>query len=273
MVIALAVLVASCQLHTIGAGALLFPSRKVTRASAPTGCIEKVFTGHGVDLVGWQCAARVNPRKGAVVYLHGIADNRGSAAGIVERFAARGFDVIAYDSRAHGASQGRHCTYGYYEKLDLRGVLDQVGADNVIAIGHSLGAAVALQTAAVDPRIRAVVAASSYSDLRTIATERAPFFFSDGSIAGAFRRAEQDGQFRVDEVSPLQAAANLTIPVLVIHGEADRNTRPSHSERIFVALRGEKKLLIVPGAGHNDVLNGLAWKQIEEWLWQNGFKN
>ena len=138
MVIAVAILVASCQLDTIGAGALLFPSKQVTRASAPNGCIEKTFTGQGVNLVGWQCVSRIQPRQGAVVYLHGIADNRGSAAGIVERFVARGFDVIAYDSRAHGASEGRHCTYGYYEKHDLRRVLDQVGADNVILIGHAV---------------------------------------------------------------------------------------------------------------------------------------
>ena len=82
MAIAVAMLVASCQLHTIGAGALLFPSRQVTQASAPPGCIEKTFTGDGVNLVGWQCASRIQPRKGAVVYLHGIADNRSSAAGI-----------------------------------------------------------------------------------------------------------------------------------------------------------------------------------------------
>ena len=200
------------------------------------------------------------------MYLHGIGDNRDSASGIVDRFVGRGFDVIAYDSRAHGASEGEHCTYGYYEKLDLRHVLDQVGADSVVVIGHSLGAAVALQTAAIEPRIRAVVAAAAYSDLRTIATERAPFIFTKGSIAGAFKRAEQDASFRVDNVSPVNAAAHISVPVLLIHGEADRNTAPSHSQRIYAALRGPKKLLLVPGAGHNDVLRGEVWKEIEEWF-------
>jgi uncharacterized protein len=264
--IAAAIPVASCQLHSIGAGALLFPAKRVVRTPTPPGCVERSFAGHIVNLVGWQCASPTQPRKGVVVYLHGIADNRSSAAGIVDRFVSRGFDLIAYDSRAHGASEGEHCTYGYYEKLDLRRVLDQVGADDVVLIGHSLGAAVALQTAAIDPRIRAVVAAASYSDLRTIATERAPFIFTPGSIAGAFKRAEQDANFRVDEVSPVNAAANITVPVLLIHGEADRNTAPSHSQRIHAALRGPKKLLLVPRAGHNDVLHGEVWKEIEDWL-------
>jgi hypothetical protein len=268
--VAVTIPVASCQLHSIGAGALLYPAKQVTRTPTPPGCVEQTFTGHHVNLIGWQCASREQPRKGAVVYLHGIADNRGSAAGLVDRFISRGLDVIAYDSRAHGVSEGEHCTYGYYEKLDLRLVLDQVGADHVILIGHSLGAAVALQTAAIDPRIRAVVAAASYSDLRTIATERAPFFFTQGSIAGAFKRAEQDANFRVDEVSPANAAANVSVPVLIIHGEADRNTAPSHSQRIYAALPGPKSLLLVPRAGHNDVLRGEVWKQIEDWLFELG---
>lgn len=259
-------IVASCQLHAIGAGALLFPSRHLTRTQTPAGCIEKTFRGDNVALAGWQCTSPISPRRGLVVYLHGIADNRAGAAGVATRFTSRGFDFVAYDSRAHGASEGEHCTYGYYEKLDLRRVLDEVGAERVILIGHSLGAAVALQTAAIEPRVSAVVAAASFSDLRTIATERAPFIFTKGSITGALAKAEQDGRFRVDEVSPLRAASAISAPVLLIHGEADRNTRPAHSSRIYEALRGPKKLLLVPRAGHNDVLNGDVWRQIESWL-------
>jgi pimeloyl-ACP methyl ester carboxylesterase len=214
------------------------------QAALPPGCVETTFKGEGVNLAGW----------------------RAGAAGIVERYVSRGFDVIAYDSRAHGASEGKHCTYGYYEKLDLRHVLDQIGADRVIVIGHSLGAAVALQAAAIEPRIRAVVAAATFSDLRTIATERAPFFFTKGSIAGSFTRAEQDGQFRVDDVSPVGAAARVSIPVLLIHGDIDRNTAPAHSQRIYAALPGPKRLILVPRAGHNDVLSAETWKQIDDWL-------
>ena len=266
LAVASVLVVASCQLHSIGAGALLFPSRRVTETKSPAGCVERKFPGDGVALTGWHCTSQAQPRRGVVVYLHGIADNRSSAAGVATRFTSRGFDFIAYDSRAHGASEGEHCTYGYYEKLDLRRVLDEVSTDRVVLIGHSLGAAVALQTAAIEPRVRAVVAAAAFSDLRTIATERAPFIFTERSIAGALTRAEQDGRFRVDEVSPLRAASAITAPVLLIHGDADRNTVPAHSSRIFEALRSPKKLIVVPGAGHNNVLNGGIWKQIEDWI-------
>src|SRR5204862_4012292 len=134
------------------------------------------------------------------------------------RLRHRGFDVIAYDSRGHGRSEGDRCTYGFFEKQDLRLVLDQAGVDRAILIGHSLGAAVALQEAAIDRRVQAVVAASTFADLRSIAAERAPAVFTPSLIEAAFARAEHDADFIVNDVSPLRAAALLTIPVLIIHG-------------------------------------------------------
>ena len=72
--------------------------------------------------------------------------------------------MIAYDSRAHGDSQGDACTYGFFEKEDLHRVIDTLGPGPVVLIGTSLGAAVALQEAADDRRVSAVVAAETFSD-------------------------------------------------------------------------------------------------------------
>ena len=253
------------QLPGIGAGALLFPTRRATTAPTPAGCVDRSFAGEGVTLAGWHCRTTASERKGTVLYLHGIADNRASAIGPIRTLLPLGFDVVAYDSRAHGNSEGDRCTYGFHEKRDLLRVLDQLEIDRAIVIGHSLGAAVALQAAAIEPRIRAVVAASTFSDLRTIATERA-LYFPSWSIGAAFERAERDGRFVVNDVSPVAAAAQITVPVLLIHGENDVDTNRAHSERVFAALRGSRELLIVNGAGHNDALTSRVWMDIERWL-------
>ena len=200
------------------------------------------------------------------MYLHGIADNRSSAAGAIERYSARGFQVIAYDSRAHGQSGGDACTYGFFEKRDLQAVIDAIGGGRIVLIGTSLGAAVALQAAAGDPRVVGVVAAETFSDLRTVATERAPFVFTRGSIDRAFKLAEQEGGFSVDAASPLGAAPRIKAPVLLIHGDADRETPPSHSQRVFDALTGPKRLILVPGAGHNQSLRSEVWPEIDRWI-------
>ena len=87
------------------AGALLHPTRRTVAMPAPPACEAALFSGEGVLLNGWRCHASA-PRRGTLVYLHGIADNHTSAAGTIDRFAATGLDVIAYDSRAHGGSTG-----------------------------------------------------------------------------------------------------------------------------------------------------------------------
>jgi pimeloyl-ACP methyl ester carboxylesterase len=265
VVLLVALAVARSQLPMLGAGGLLHPTRRPVVQQPPQGCGDATFRGAGVTLKGWRCPG-LGPARGTLVYLHGIADNRTSGAGVIERFGKRGFDVVAYDSRAHGESDGDACTYGFFEKQDLGRVLDTVGAEPILLLGTSLGAAVALQQAAVDTRISAVVAAETFSDLRTIATERAPFFFTPGVRTRAFQLAEQQGHFQVNVVSPVLAAAEIEIPVLLIHGEADADTPPDHSRRVLAALKGPKRLILVPGAPHNGSFRPEVWGDIERWI-------
>jgi len=251
---------------SLAAGGLLHPARVALYHPVPRGCREREFPGDGLTLRGWSCAAR-GPRLGSVVYLHGVADNRSSAVGVIDWLTQRGFDVVAYDSRAHGQSDGSVCTYGFYEKRDLKHVIDLLAPGPVLLLGTSLGGAVAIQGAVGNERVVGVIAAEAFSDLRTIAIERAPRVLPRPVIARAFRVAEEQGHFDVAAVSPAVAAASLRIPVLLIHGANDVDTRPEHSQRIFAALKGPKQLLLVPGAGHNQSLNSpAAWAEIERWL-------
>ena len=70
----------------------------------------------------------------------------------------------------------------------------------------------------------------------------------------------------MDAVSPVKAAAHITVPVLLIDGEEDADTSPEHSRRVFEALRGPKRLIVVPGAAHNDSLRPEVWTEIDRWL-------
>jgi dipeptidyl aminopeptidase/acylaminoacyl peptidase len=135
-----------------------------------------------------------------------------------------------------------------------------------VLIGHSLGAAIALQAAADNARVSAVVAAETFSDLATVARERAPFVFTDAAIREAFRIAEERGRFRVDEASPLRAAERIRVPVLLLHGEADTETPLAHSRRVFEALQCPKRLALLPGVRHAGSLNASTWPQIEAWI-------
>jgi pimeloyl-ACP methyl ester carboxylesterase len=119
------------QLPAAGAGGLLHPARRRIVQPPPETCRDAVFAGARVSLKGWLCRAS-GQRRGTLVFLHGIADNRTSAVGVIQRFGPRGFDVVAYDSRAHGESEGDACTYGFLEKQDLHGVLDTIDGGAIV---------------------------------------------------------------------------------------------------------------------------------------------
>jgi uncharacterized protein len=254
-----------CMPPSWGAAALLHPARRPVTVPTPVGAHDVVLQGDGVRLRGWQFQDH-KLSVGTVIFLHGSADNRAAGVGVARHLSQRGFGVLAYDGRAHGESEGGACTYGFFEKRDLRRVIDTIGQRPIILFGTSLGAAVALQAAAEDDRISGVVAVSSFSDLRTVATERAPFFATRREIDEAFSLAEKQAGFEVNAVSPVAAASQIRVPVLLIHGANDRETPPDHSRRIYQALRGEKRLLIVPGRGHNDTLTAEVWSEIDAWI-------
>jgi hypothetical protein len=247
-----------------GANALLHPQRTKVK-QLPSRPYQTVTFDVGVKLVGWRFPAE-RARRGTVIYLHGLGDNRGSGIGIANHFTARGFDVVAYDGRALGESGGDACTYGYYEKQDLQRVVAQLPPGPVVTFGVSLGAAVALQAAAGDPKISLVVAVAPFSDLRTAVNERAPFFASRGNLEKARVLAEEEAHFRVDEVSPVAAASRIRAPAIVIHGAEDRETPPGHGQRVFAALAGPKQMVLVPQAKHHDTLTADTWRQIDAWV-------
>ena len=263
---AAALLSVACMPPEWGANGLLHPTRRRLVATPDLPHEDVAFRSDGLLLKGWLFRAN-GARRGLIVHLHGVADNRSSGVGIAQRFVPKGYDVLTYDSRAHGESEGEDCTYGFYEKRDLSRALDAVRAEEAVLFGSSLGAAVALQAAAEDARVRGVIAQSPFSDLETIARERAPWVATSAEIAEAFAIAERKGHFRIAEVSPRLAASRIHVPVLLIHGENDRETAAAHSQRIYDALRQPRRLLLVPGADHNDVLRGEeVWREIEGWL-------
>ena len=121
-----------------------------------------------------------------------------------------------------------------------------------------MGAAIALQAAAVDDRIDGVVAEASFSNLREVSYDYAGLQWSPWlgktlfrpAAIFAMRAVEREGGFRADDVSPQEAVAARSFPVLLICGLADRTIPCRHASQIFQSAGGPKQLWIVPGAGH-----------------------
>ena len=224
-----------------------------------------VRANDGVELRGWKV---VPPSANGdwVLLFHGVSDNRTGDLGHAEFLLRHGYSVVMMDSRAHGKSGGDMATYGWKERYDTVAITDALYASEKVrhlcAHGVSMGAAIALLSAAVEPRIAAVSAEDPFASLREVSYDYAgldvsPFIgktlFRPASIF-AMRAVARTGGFDPDAVSPEKAVAQRPFPVLLICGANDHRIPCHHAEAIYHAATGPKELWVVRGAGHASAL-------------------
>lgn len=228
----------------------------------------------GVELRGWKIRPQ-SPNGDWVLLFHGISDNRTGVLGPAEFLLRHGFSVVTMDARAHGESGGAVATYGWKERYDTVAITNALfsteNARHLGALGVSMGAAIALQSAAVEPRIERVVAEDPFADLREVSYDYAGLHFSPLLGKTLFRPATifamdemaRAAGFQPDDVSPEKSVAARSFPILLICGTRDHTIPCRHARRILQAACGPKKLWVVEGAEHASAL-GRAPAEYEE---------
>jgi len=206
--------------------------------------------------------------KGTIVCLHGHAADRRQMLGPAQAFAAAGYRAVLFDSRCNGRSSGDYLTFGVVESRDARQVLDALVSNGFVsgqvgAFGRSYGGATAIQWAAIDPRVRTVVAVSSFATMRNAVHDASkailPFplhLLLDWRIDPIVDRAGQQAGFDPDAASPLRAITQTDIPILLMHGSSDGYISSGNSQRLHDAAPGHSKLVLVEGKGHNSIMEG-----------------
>ena len=219
----------------------------------------------GMLLRGWKVRA-AKPNGDWVLVFHGVADNRMGVLRHAQLLLAAGYNVVMMDARAHGASEGPMATYGWLERNDTHAIVDTLEAaehpEHLFALGESLGAGIALQSAAVEPRIAAVVAEASFASLREASYDyaglrRSPWLGKTLLAPGTWTmiyRCESLAGFPAAEVSPEKAVVTRAFPVFLICDANDVALPCRHTERIYAAARGPKQMWVVPGANHTAAL-------------------
>ena len=225
----------------------------------------EVRVDDGALLRGWKVRA-AKPNGNWVLVFHGVADNRVGAVGQAQILLEAGYSVVMMDARAHGASDGAMATYGWLERNDTRSIVTALeGSEHprhLFALGESMGAGIALQSAAVEPRIEAVVAEAPFASLREAAydyagLQRYPLLGMTLLAPGAWTmiyHGELAAGFPAGEVSPEKAVADRAFPVLLICDAGDNVLPCRHTRRIYAAARGPKQMWMVARAFHTAAL-------------------
>ncbi len=131
----------------------------------------EVMAPDGVVLRGWFVDRGA---RSTVLVVHGYTSSRWDETYMkpaIAMLARNGFNVAAFDFRAHGASGGELTTLGLREVEDYKAIISWLKnakpgrASRIGVIGYSMGGAVSIMLAAVDSRVDAVVADSPYMDI------------------------------------------------------------------------------------------------------------
>lgn len=200
--------------------------------------------------------------KGTIILLHGIRSRKEQFIELSKQLSALGYNAVALDSRAHGQSEGTHCTFGAHEKKDISALItvlrkEENISNNIGLWGQSLGGAIALQAMGNDPRIKFGIIESTFSDFRTITNDY--FRYALGFNIRPFtnylvNRAGKIANFPPNDASPEEYCKRITQPILIVHGNNDQRISIEYAKKNFKRIPSNKKEFIeIDKANHSDV--------------------
>ena len=117
--------------------------------------------------------------------------------------------------------------------------------------GESLGAATTVAVLRYAPAVDFAVADCGFAEITPVLVGGLKAMKLPGwvvHLAGVCAKLRYG--YSYGEMRPIDSLAESQVPILFIHGAADDFITPDHSRRMFDAARGEKQLVLIPGASH-----------------------
>ena len=214
----------------------------------------------GVQLHGWLIKAQ---SKKVIILIHGIHGSGWNcqAPDYVYAYHQAGFNVLLFDLRGHGRSGGNYTGLGIVEQNDISDItnflLDEGFKPGQIGVhGTSYGAAVALLAAPAIPEIAAVIADSSFADIRDVIggeLQRAiglPAAMAEILIPGLRLLSISIYSLDIRDSVPEKVISHIAPrPVLLIHSTEDPTIPYEHAQRLIRSSAAPAELWTLPG-GH-----------------------
>ena len=209
-----------------------------------------ITTSDKIIIKGW--LIKSDKANGTIIIGHGYPFDKGNILPIA-RFLYPDYNLLFYDHRYFGESEGKITTAGLKEVEDVKSVIkfvkEEFGEDEQIALyGFSLSASAMLMT---NQKVNAIIADSAYANLENMVKQIysifGPFKFPFVKITEMLSKIFF-GKYPY-EVSPALAIKNSKVAILVIHGEKDSQI-PVENAYALKKSNPNIELWIVEGADH-----------------------
>lgn len=224
-------------------------------------------TSDGIRLSGWHIAA--DDSRGVCLFFHGYGAAKSSLLPEAALFQRWGYDAFLFDFRGSGDSEGDVTTIGYLEADDVASAVEYVRTNypdkQLWLYGRSMGSAAILRAVAeYDLKPAGVILECPFDRLLSTAQNRFTAMGLPGFPAAqllVFWGGVQHG-YSGFEHNPVDYAANVRCPVLVLGGEADPRVTQPQLRSVFDKLAGPKQIHIFEDVGHDAYLPAAphAWE-------------
>lgn len=204
----------------------------------------------------------------AMIVVHGIGSNYHEILNTAFNYLENGYNVVVYHQRNTGLTGGDNYTFGLYERFDLDTVAAftrELYPNGIVGIhGFSMGAATATMHTELNEK-------SHYADFYVL---DAPYHTMESAVelgivaenipllsVGYAKWAgnvvlKLKENLNYHDIEPVKAVEHISVPVLLIHGTADKVTSPESSQHIYDAIPHENKALwYLEGLGHCEAPN------------------
>ena len=217
----------------------------------------------------WKAPKRPAPGKGraargVLLYFHGNGELASDYHGIAELYVLMGLHLMVVEFRGYGWSTEtptRCCSLlsdaePLVDDSALEAALMAAGIDHrglpILLFGRSMGSSVAIHLAAHKPeRFAGLVVESGFAsmsaryDSYTDAEAEAVENVFPKPLGGVQKVGLMENEDKLKELHHTHT--------LILHGTADRIVPPKQAELAYAAAAGPKKLVLIDGAGHNDI--------------------
>jgi pimeloyl-ACP methyl ester carboxylesterase len=204
-----------------------------------------------------------------VVLLHGFAADSNVnyvRSGVLDLLLDEGYRVIALDARGHGLSDKPTDVESYANdamRHDVAALFDHLGLDDVVLVGYSMGAELAMRFTGSDERVAAlvIVGVGATEDDFAVREERRQRFIAAFESESDDEAAELLGGFRLMaglDRTPLLAQlksgdsrgerpVSIAVPMILVVGDDDTVA----GDPVPLAARYGAPLVQVPGSHFN----------------------
>jgi uncharacterized protein len=218
-----------------------------------------VTSADGLELVGWF----IPSQNGALVILqHGYKSTREELLNEAEMLYRHGYGALLTTIRAHDQSEGEMITFGMREVQDMEAwyryllTRDDIDSNRIGILGNSFGGMLAIQYAAQNENIKAVVANCAFSSLNDTVSTSVTYFTDLPAFPFApliVYWAERETGFRLEDIDTTKWIAQISPrPVFLMQGGADVVISADSGERLYEAAGEPKELWFEPELGHVD---------------------